>query len=78
MGGISPLFTMILFEKLKFTPEEFEFYIKDMDLSMSIINIVAALMYAQKQGVFSLNESEVIAKSIRVLENGDTNQKKQK
>jgi len=67
---------MILFDKLKFTTEEFEFYIKSMDLSMSIINIVAALIHAQKQGVFSLNESEVIAKSIRVLENGDTNQKK--
>ncbi len=59
---------MILFNKLKFTPEEYNKYVIDMDLSMSVINIVSALIYAQSKGVFSLNESEIISKSIRVLE----------
>lgn len=59
---------MLLFNKLKFTPKEYDEYVKHMDLSMSIVNIVSALMYAQSKGVFNLNESEIIAKSIRVLE----------
>ena len=59
---------MLLFNKLKFTPQEYEQYVQHMDLSMSIVNIVSALMHAQSKGVFNLNESEIVAKSIRVLE----------
>jgi len=61
---------MILFEKLKFTSEEYEQYVQHMTLDMSVVNIVSALIYAQSKGAFNLNESEIISKSIRVLEGG--------
>ena len=71
---------MLLFNKLKFTPAEYDQYVKHMDLGMSIVNIVSALVHAQTKGVFNLNESEIIAKSIRVLEEnmGEEPKKKEK
>ena len=59
---------MILFNKLKFNTQEYNDYLNHMDLNMSVINIVSGLLHAQSKGVFTLNESEILAKSIRVLE----------
>ena len=67
---------MILFDKIKISEQEHEDYLNHMTLDMSVVNIVSALMYAQSKGVFGLNESEILAKSIRVLENAPNNKKK--
>lgn len=60
---------MILFDKINFSSEEeFLQYSDHMDASMAVINLVSAVMLAQKKGIFNLHESELLSKSIRVID----------
>jgi hypothetical protein len=59
---------MILFDKINFdTEDEFLQYSDHMDASMAVINLVSAALFAQKKGIFNLQESELLSKSVRVI-----------
>jgi hypothetical protein len=67
---------MILFDKLEFTQDEFIQYSDHMDMGMAVINLISAIIFAQKRGIFNLQESELLSKSIRVIDG--TNETKTK
>lgn len=58
----------VLFETIKLENEEhLEAILQTMNKETSIYILTQAVSYAYKRGAFTLGESEVISKSIRVL-----------
>jgi hypothetical protein len=60
-GGL--LFDSIAFKSLK----DVDSLIENLTLDQSIYMVSQALQYSYKSGIFSLEESEVISKSLRIL-----------
>ena len=57
-----------LFESIKYqSPEDVEKFIKSIDTAQSFYVITKALEMAYARGVYSLQESEILSKAIRVL-----------
>lgn len=64
--------TTKLFDFLQFnTPEEFEQIINSIEKEQSFFYILQAVKSAYKRGCFTLEESEVISKSLRIINKPD-------
>ena len=57
-----------LFESIRYqSPEDVEKFIESIDAAQSFYVITKALEMAYSKGVYSLQESEILSKSIRIL-----------
>ena len=57
-----------LFESIKYqSPEDVEKFIESIDTAQSFYVITKALEMAYAKGAYSLQESEILSKSIRIL-----------
>ena len=57
-----------LFESIRYqSPEDVEKFIESIDAAQSFYVITKALEMAYSRGVYSLQESEILSKSIRIL-----------
>ena len=57
-----------LFESIKYqSPEDVEKFIESLDTAQSFYVLTKALEMAYDRGVYSLQESEILSKSIRIL-----------
>jgi len=57
-----------LFESIKYqSPEDVEKFIESLDTPQSFYVLTKALEMAYARGVYSLQESEILSKSIRIL-----------
>lgn len=57
-----------LFESIRYqSPEDVEKFVESIDAAQSFYVITKALEMAYARGVYSLQESEILSKSIRIL-----------
>lgn len=64
----------LLFDSIAYyTPKDVDNLCDDMNLEQSYYMIIKALEFSHKAGVFSLQESEVVSKSLRVMNHHLTN-----
>ena len=57
-----------LFNKIKYKkPHELNKFVDEMNLDQALFCLVHATRYAHERGLYNIEESEVISKSIRVL-----------
>jgi len=57
-----------LFDSIKYqSPEDVEKFIESLDTPQSFYVLTKALEMAYSRGVYSLQESEILSKSIRIL-----------
>ena len=57
-----------LFESIRYqSPEDVEKFIESLDTAQSFYVLTKALEMAYDRGVYSLQESEILSKSIRIL-----------
>ena len=57
-----------LFESIRYqSPEDVEKFIESIDSAQSFYVVTKALEMAYSRGVYSLQESEILSKSIRIL-----------
>lgn len=57
-----------LFNRIKYKePHELNKFIDEMNLDQALFCLVHATRYAHERGLYNIEESEVISKSIRVL-----------
>jgi len=65
-----------LFDSIKYESEEsFEQFANNITVEQSIYLISTAIQMSHKHGIFSLHESEVLSKSLRVLNKNIFNKK---
>ena len=58
----------LLFDKLAYyNQNQVSELIENMDFQQSFFYLTQALEYSQKAGIFSLSESEIVSKSLRIL-----------
>lgn len=58
----------LLFDSIAFhTPNELDSLCNDITIEQSYFMIIKALEYSYKSGIFSLQESELVSKSLRVM-----------
>lgn len=67
--------SFILFNTIKITEDlKFESFVNDLNEEQSLYIIRLALNAAVNKGLYTLEESEILSKSIRILNRLDTNQ----
>lgn len=67
--------SFILFDTIKITEDlKFESFVNDLNEEQSLYIIRLALNAAVNKGLYTLEESEILSKSIRILNRLDTNQ----
>ena len=68
--------TKLLFDSIQYVDDKsLGIFIDNLKLEQSIYVITEALNYCHRGGLFSLHESEIISKSLRILNNSDSNKK---
>jgi hypothetical protein len=64
----------LLFDSIAYyTPKDVDNLCDDMNLEQSYYMLIKALEFSHRSGVFSLQESEVVSKSLRVMNRHLTN-----
>jgi len=70
--------SFLLFDRIQIKEDiHFETFINDLNEEQSLYIIRLALNSAQKEGLFSLEESEILSKSIRILNRLESNNNNQ-
>jgi hypothetical protein len=70
---IGSLFNSINYRKI----EELNKFVDEMNLDQALYCLIQATKYGHNQGLYSIEESEVISKSIRILTNPPEENKEQ-
>jgi hypothetical protein len=70
--------SFLLFDRIQIKEDiHFETFINDLNEEQSLYIIRLALNSAQSKGLFSLEESEIVSKSIRILNRLESNNNNQ-
>lgn len=66
LNNLSPIGS--LFNKIQYnTQEDLDSFISNLNMEQSLYCLIESIKYAHSKGIFNLEESECISKSIRVL-----------
>jgi hypothetical protein len=66
----------LLFDSIAYyTPNDVNILCDDMNLEQSYFMIIKALEYSHNSNIFTLQESELVSKSLRILNNHFTTEK---
>ena len=66
----------LLFDSIAYyTPNDVNTLCEDMNLEQSYFMIIKALEYSHNSNIFTLQESELVSKSLRILNNHFTQEK---
>lgn len=58
----------VLLGSISYTEQEdYEKFLENLDINQSIFVLIASCNYAQAKGVYSLDESELVAKAIKTI-----------